>query len=177
VLGHEISHVGNRDILIASVAAGLASMIMFLVGLAQLGALFGFGGSDEDSGPGLLEIVLISLLGPLTAGLTHAVISRSREYAADAAGAEVTGEPIALASALAKLERTAQVRLVPPTGHTAPVSALMIVNPFSGRAAATGPRHLFRGDRAVVARGVRRAEHRAGEVVPANRSAVDQPRY
>src|ERR671916_1259099 len=69
VLGHEISHVGNRDILIASVAAGLASMIMILVDIAQLGALFGFGGSDEDSGPGLLENLLIALLGPLAAGL------------------------------------------------------------------------------------------------------------
>jgi heat shock protein HtpX len=76
VLGHEISHVGNRDILIASVAAGLASMIIFLVDLAQLGALFGFGGSDEDSGPGLLEIVLISLLGPLAAGLQSCAIVR-----------------------------------------------------------------------------------------------------
>jgi heat shock protein HtpX len=132
VLGHEISHVGNRDILIASVAAGLASMIMILVDLAQLGALFGFGG-DEDSGPGLLEILLIALLGPLAAGLIQAAISRSREYAADASGAEITGDPIALASALAKIERAAQARPLQPAGRTAPVSALMIVNPFSGR--------------------------------------------
>jgi heat shock protein HtpX len=111
VLGHEISHVGNRDILIASVAAGLASMIMILVDLAQLGALFGFGG-NEDSGPGLLEILLIALLGPLAAGLIQAAISRSREYAADASGAEITGDPIALASALAKIERAAQARRV-----------------------------------------------------------------
>jgi heat shock protein HtpX len=133
VLGHEVSHVGNRDILLASVAAGLASMIMILVDLAQLGALFGFGTSDEDSGPGFLEILLIALLGPLAAGLVQAAISRSREYAADASGAEVTGDPIALASALAKIERAAQARPLPATGRTGPVSALMIVNPFSGR--------------------------------------------
>jgi heat shock protein HtpX len=133
VLGHEISHVGNRDILIASVAAGLASMIMILVDIAQLGALFGFGGSDEDSGPGLLEILLIALLGPLAAGLIQTAISRSREYAADASGAQITGDPIALASALAKIERAVQARPLQPAATTAPVSALMIVNPFSGR--------------------------------------------
>src|SRR5204862_4780818 len=65
VLGHEISHVGNRDILIASVAAGLARMIMLLVDLAQLGALFGFGNSDDDSGASFLQILLIALLDPL----------------------------------------------------------------------------------------------------------------
>lgn len=133
VLGHEISHVGNRDILIASVAAGLASMIMILVDLAQLGALFGFGNSEDDSGTGFLQILLIALLGPLAAGLIQAAVSRSREYAADALGAEVTGDPLALASALEKIERAVQSRPLPPTGSTAPVSALMIVNPFSGR--------------------------------------------
>jgi heat shock protein HtpX len=132
VLGHEISHVRNRDILIASVAAGLASMIMILVNIAQLGALFGFGG-DEDSGPGLLEIILLALIGPLAAGLIQAAISRSREYAADAAGAEITGDPKALAAALAKIERGVAARPLTPSPDAAPVSALMIANPFSGR--------------------------------------------
>lgn len=134
VLGHEISHVGNRDILIASVAAGLASMVMILVNIAQLGALFGFGGSDEDSGPGFLEIILLALLGPLAAGLIQAAISRSREYAADASGAKVTGDPLALADALGKIERAAQARPLPASSDTAPASSLMIANPFSGRA-------------------------------------------
>jgi heat shock protein HtpX len=132
VLGHEISHVRNRDILIASVAAGLASMIMILVNIAQLGALFGFGG-DEDSGPGLLEIILLALIGPLAAGLIQAAISRSREYAADAAGAEITGDPKALAAALAKIERGVAARPLTPSPDAAPVSALMIANPFAGR--------------------------------------------
>jgi heat shock protein HtpX len=134
VLGHEISHVGNRDILIASVAAGLASMVMILVNIAQLGALFGFGGSDED-GPGFLEIILLALLGPLAAGLIQAAISRSREFAADASGAEVTGDPEALASALLKIEQSANARPLVPSGETGPVSALMIANPFSARSA------------------------------------------
>ncbi|MGH4027197.1 MAG: M48 family metalloprotease [Pseudonocardiaceae bacterium] len=133
VLGHEISHVGNRDILIASVAAGLASMIMILVDLAQLGALFGFGGHDEDSGPGFVQILLIALLGPLAAALIQAALSRSREYAADASGAHVTRDPIGLASALAKIERSVQVRPLPPAPRAAPVGSLMIVNPFTGR--------------------------------------------
>jgi heat shock protein HtpX len=132
VLGHEISHVRNRDILIASVAAGLASMIMILVNIAQLGALFGFGG-DEDSGPGLLEIILLALIGPLAAGLIQAAISRSREYAADAAGADITGDPKALAAALAKIERGVAARPLTPSPDAAPVSALMIANPFRGR--------------------------------------------
>jgi heat shock protein HtpX len=133
VLGHELSHVGNRDILIASVAAGLASMIMILVNIAQLGVLFGFGGNDEDSGPGFLEIILVALLGPLAAGLIQAAISRSREYAADASGARLTGDPLGLADALAKIERAVQVRPLPASANTAPVSALMIANPFPGR--------------------------------------------
>ena len=92
----------------ASVAAGLASMIMTLVDHAQLGALFGFGNSDDDSGASFLQILLTALLGPLAAGLIQAAISRSREYAADASGAEVTGDPLALASALATIERAVQ---------------------------------------------------------------------
>ncbi|SFT71410.1 Heat shock protein. Metallo peptidase. MEROPS family M48B [Actinopolyspora lacussalsi subsp. righensis] len=131
VLGHELSHVGNRDILISSVAAGLASMVMILVNIAQLGALFGFGG-DED-GPSFFEIILMAVLGPVAAGLIQAAISRSREYAADASGAEATGDPLALASALDKIERVAQGRPLPESSETAPVSSLMIANPFSGK--------------------------------------------
>jgi heat shock protein HtpX len=133
VLGHEISHVGNRDILIASVAAGLASMVMIMVNLAQFGALLGFGGDEEDSGPSFLEILLLALLGPLAAGLIQAAISRSREYAADASGAQATGDPLALANALAKIERATHARPLPASTSAAPVSALMISNPFSGR--------------------------------------------
>jgi len=131
VLGHEISHVGNRDILIASVAAGLASMIMIIVNIAQLGALFGFGGSEDDDGPGFLEIMLLAILGPLAAGLIQAAISRSREFQADASGAEVTGDPLALASALRRIESGIAARPLAPSGQVAPASSMMIANPFS----------------------------------------------
>jgi heat shock protein HtpX len=130
VLGHELSHVGNRDILIASVAAGLASMIMIVINIAQLGALFGFGGEDDD-GPGLLEILLLAILGPLAAGLIQAAISRSREFQADASGAELTGDPLALASALRRIQAGVKALPLAPSGQLGPASAMMIANPFS----------------------------------------------
>lgn len=138
VLAHEISHVGNRDILIATVAAGLASMLMILVQFAQLGALFGFG-RDEGDGPGLGEMLLLMLLGPLAAGLLQAAISRSREYQADASGARLTGDPLALASALRRIEAGAKARPLPGHSQLGPASALMIANPFAG----AGPLRLF----------------------------------
>jgi heat shock protein HtpX len=130
VLAHEISHVGNRDILIATVAAGLASMLMILVQIAQLGALFGFG--RDDDGPGIFELLMLMLLGPLAAGLLQAAISRSREYQADASGAELTGDPLALASALRRIEAGVKARPLAPTSQLGPASALMIANPFAG---------------------------------------------
>lgn len=107
-------------------------MLMIVVNVAQLGALFGFGSSDEDSGPGFLEILLLALLGPLAAGLIQAAISRSREHAADEAGARITGDPLALASALVKIERGSQARPLRPAGDAGPVGSLMIANPFAG---------------------------------------------
>lgn len=129
VLAHEISHVGNRDILIATVAAGLASMLMIVVQFAQLGALFGFG--RDDDGPGLLEMLLLVILGPLAAGLLQAAISRSREYQADASGARLTGDPLALASALRRIEAGVKARPIAATANLGPASALMIANPFA----------------------------------------------
>jgi heat shock protein HtpX len=131
VLGHEISHVGNRDILIATVAAGLASMLMILVQFAQFGALFGFGRGDDD-GPNIFELLLLMLLGPLAAGLLQAAISRSREYQADASGAQLTGDPLALASALRRIEAGVKARPLAPNSQLGPASALMIANPFAG---------------------------------------------
>jgi heat shock protein HtpX len=133
VLAHEISHVGNRDILIATVAAGLASMVMIIANIAQLGAMFGFG--HDDDGPGIAEMLLFALLGPVAAGLIQAAISRSREYQADSSGAQLSGDPIALASALRKIEAAVQARPLAPSNQLAPASALMIASPF--RAGAT----------------------------------------
>lgn len=127
VLGHELSHVYNRDILIASVAGALASVVMFLVNFAWL---IPVGRSDDDEGPGLAGILLIMLLGPLAASLIRLAVSRSREYEADASGSQLTGDPLALASALAKLEAGTKQLPLPPEPRLETASHMMIANPF-----------------------------------------------
>jgi heat shock protein HtpX len=133
VLGHELAHVGNRDILISSIAATLATVITFLAHMAQMAAIFGgFGGRDDEEGPGLLGGLMFAIVGPIAAGLIQMAISRSREYQADASGAQVTGDPLALASALRKLEMGVQARPLVEDPKLAPTSSLMIANPFRG---------------------------------------------
>jgi heat shock protein HtpX len=127
VLGHELAHVYNRDILISSVAAGLASVIMYLGYLAWL---LPIGRSSDDDGPGPLGALAVLILGPVAAGLIQMAISRSREYQADASGAAVTGDPLALASALRKLEMGTRALPLPPEPNLQTTSALMIANPF-----------------------------------------------
>ncbi|MGY1453437.1 zinc metalloprotease HtpX [Streptomyces sp. SS8] len=127
VLGHELSHVYNRDILIASVAGALASVVMFLVNFAWL---IPIGRSEDDEGPGLLGVLLIMLLGPLAASLIRLAVSRSREYEADASGSRLTGDPLALASALAKLEAGTRQLPLPPEPRLETASHMMIANPF-----------------------------------------------
>ncbi|MZE80451.1 zinc metalloprotease HtpX [Streptomyces xinghaiensis] len=127
VLGHELSHVYNRDILISSVAGALASVVMFLVNFAWL---IPFGRTDDDEGPGLFGFLLIMLLGPLAAFLIQLAVSRSREYEADASGAGMTGDPLALASALRKLDAGTKQLPLPPEPRLETASHMMIVNPF-----------------------------------------------
>ncbi|MFC0600591.1 zinc metalloprotease HtpX [Streptomyces palmae] len=127
VIGHELSHVYNRDILISSVAGALASVVMFLVNFAWL---IPIGRSDDDEGPGILGMLMIMILGPIAASLIQLAISRSREYEADASGARLTGDPLALASALRKLEAGTKALPLPAEPRLEAASHMMIANPF-----------------------------------------------
>ncbi|MEU5049735.1 zinc metalloprotease HtpX [Streptomyces sp. NPDC021096] len=127
VIGHELSHVYNRDILISSVAGALASVVMFLVNFAWL---IPIGRSDDEEGPGILGMIMLMILGPVAASLIQLAVSRSREYEADASGARLTGDPLALASALRKLETGTQRLPLPPEPRLETASHMMIANPF-----------------------------------------------
>jgi heat shock protein HtpX len=104
VLSHELSHIKNRDILIGSIAATLAGVVMMLASMARWAALFGGFGRDDDEGAGgVIGLIAMSILAPIAAMLIQFAISRSREYLADETGARVSNNPLGLASALEKL--------------------------------------------------------------------------
>jgi heat shock protein HtpX len=131
VLAHEISHVGNRDILIGSVAAAVAMGITFVARMAMWGAMFGGGGGrDDDNNANPLALLAFSLQAPIAAMVIQMALSRSREYEADRTGARLIGDGEPLARALAKLEQGA--RAVPMAVDPAQASKY-IVNPLTGR--------------------------------------------
>ncbi|MFP4391655.1 MAG: zinc metalloprotease HtpX [Desulfohalobiaceae bacterium] len=129
VLAHEMGHIKNRDILIQTVAATLAGVIMFVSSMIKWAAIFGMGGNEEDGGNPLLAIVL-AIVAPIAAMLIQMAISRSREYLADQSGAELAGDPRYLARALEKLE--AYSKKVPAQQASPATAHMFIVNPLSG---------------------------------------------
>jgi heat shock protein HtpX len=157
VLAHEFGHVRNRDILISSVVAVLAGTITFIANMAQWGLMFGgYGGRDDrqQGAGGALFGLLMIILAPIAALLIQLAVSRSREYQADRTGAEVSGDPMALASALRKLERATQA--IPSQIAQPAFAHLYIVNPLSG-----GWAGLFSTHPPVEER-IRRLEEMAG---------------
>ena len=130
VLAHELSHVKNRDVLIATIAATLAGAITYLAHMAQWAAIFGGRRDDEEEGGGVFGALLMAILAPFAAMLIQLAVSRAREFQADATGARLAGKPSGLAKALEKLETASQaipMNATPATAH------LFIVNPLSGR--------------------------------------------
>jgi len=130
VIGHEMAHILNRDMLVGTVAATFAGAIGILASIARWGAIFGGGSSRDDNRGGAIGLLVAAILAPLIAMVIQMAISRQREYKADAEGGRLTGKYLSLASALDKLHRS-PVRMNldqnPATAH------MMIANPISGR--------------------------------------------
>jgi heat shock protein HtpX len=134
VLGHELSHVKHRDILVSTIAATLAGAIGYLAQMAQWAMIFGGNRDrDEEGGGNIFGLIVMMIVAPIAAMLIQMAVSRSREYGADEGGAKVTGDPLALASALRKLHMGAQNIPLEVNNATANATAHMfIVNPLTG---------------------------------------------
>ena len=130
VIGHELGHIKNRDILISSIAAVMAGAISYLATMAQWAMIFGGGGRNDDEGKGnLVAMLVMMLVAPLAAAIIQMAISRSREYLADGTGAKICGHPISLANALQRLEdynHRMPMKVNPATAQ------MYIVNPLAG---------------------------------------------
>jgi heat shock protein HtpX len=138
VLAHELSHVANRDILIGSIAAGIATSITFI---ARMAFWFG-GGSDRNNALGPFAMLAAWILAPIAAAMIQMAVSRSREFQADQSGAELSHDPLSLANALRKLETAS--KQVPAPATVGPAEAhLFIMNPLRGRRDSMGFTNLF----------------------------------
>ena len=129
VLAHELAHIRNRDVLIGTIAAAFAGAISMMGNALQWGAIFGMGRSDDEEGGSMVGGLIMAIIFPIAAMIIQMAISRSREYMADATGAQIAGSPDGLANALLKLESAAHrvpMNVSPATSH------LFIINPLSG---------------------------------------------
>jgi heat shock protein HtpX len=129
VMAHELGHVIHRDTLIATIAATIAGAISMLANWLQWAVLFGMGRGDDEEGPGLAGGLIMAIVAPIAATLVQMAVSRSREFLADEAGAQLSGKPLALASALGKLQQAAHMM---PMDANPATSHLFIVSPLSG---------------------------------------------
>jgi heat shock protein HtpX len=128
VMAHELAHVKHRDTLISTISATMAGAISALANFAMF-----FGGRDEEGRPANpIASIAVALLAPLAASLIQMAISRAREFEADRGGAEISGDPLALASALQKIEYYAQGRIMPAAEAHPETAQMMIINPLSG---------------------------------------------
>jgi heat shock protein HtpX len=130
VLGHELMHVYNRDILTSSVAAAVAGVITSVAQMFMWMSFFGGGGGDDDNRSNPVAMMAMALLAPLAATMIQLAITRTREYDADEDGAKLIGDPLALASALRKLERGTAAAPLAPQRDLVNASHMMIANPF-----------------------------------------------
>jgi heat shock protein HtpX len=130
VLGHELMHVYNRDILTSSVAAAIAGVITSVAQMFLFFSMFGGGGNNDDNRSNPIAMIAMALLAPLAATTIQLAITRTREYDADEDGAKLTGDPLALASALRKLERGTAAAPLAPQRDLVNASHMMIANPF-----------------------------------------------
>ncbi len=132
VMAHELGHVKNRDILISTIAATFAGAISMIGSMLQWGAMLGAGRDNEEGGgiAGLVGSLAMAILAPIMAMLIQMAVSRSREYLADATGAEICGKPRALASALGRLQQASQ--MIPMHDAKPATAHMFIVNPLTG---------------------------------------------
>lgn len=132
VIAHEMSHIKNRDILIQTIASTIAGVIGYVASMAQWAAIFGGGGRDDEGGSGnLFGLLVLAIITPILAMIIQLAISRSREYLADETGAKIIKDPLALASALEKLDRS--IPRNPLRFGTPSTSSLFIANPFHAK--------------------------------------------